>query len=407
MARVQPWTDSWATGLKHPARGEVVYRDPTLNKHRLVVKAQRKVFEIQMERPKAYGPRRTFVVQTGSVPGATIAEARTHALEAMTLIRDGKDPHGKAPAPGAPGTTLAMAFADYEARPGLKPGTLRNARHDYNRHLAHWATTPLKTLVENPREALDLHRKITQENGPSAADHALRFLRTIYRHAAKLDTSLPTDRHPCTAVEWHGDKTRQGASIPAALMPAWHTQLEALRAASPMRACFHMLCLRLGTRPGELAKATWADVDMERRILTLPETKTHLVEVPLPAQALPELAILEECRVLNRKADDYIFPASSKVGRISQLTEPKSTLSHTGNCGRHSHHSIGTILGIDELTLDVLEGRSLIKAGAGAGRGYVDRLALGPKLRAAQQSINDEIDRLFGTRRRKARARMP
>ena len=61
---------------------------------------------------------------------------------------------------------------------------------------------------------------------------------------------------------------------------------------------------------------------------------------------------------------------------------------------RHTHKTIGTVLGINELVLDVCEGRTLLKSGM-AGRGYIDRGELGPKVREAQQSINDRIDELF------------
>jgi hypothetical protein len=55
---------------------------------------------------------------------------------------------------------------------------------------------------------------------------------------------------------------------------------------------------------------------------------------------------------------------------------------------------LAALLGIPELVRDVLEGRSLLKAGL-AGRGYIERSELGPKVREAQQLINDEIDKLF------------
>ena len=39
-------------------------------------------------------------------------------------------------------------------------------------------------------------------------------------------------------------------------------------------------------------------------------------------------------------------------------------LSHSGNQMRHTHHTVGVLLGVDELILDVIEGRSLLKVGA-------------------------------------------
>lgn len=397
MARTAKWTDEWVLQLKHPETGENVYPDPTLNKFRLVVKKTKKVFELQSERPAEFGPRKTWVVQLGAAPACKVTEARKRAIDALALVALGLDPHAKKEARPVV-TTLGSAWTEYKTRAEIRPSTMRVYESSYRRKLAQWADTPLKLLLDNPAMARDEHRRITKIKGPSDANHAMRLLRSIYRYAACLDTSLSRVRHPCEAVEWHKEKKRQGAAIPAEKMPAWAAQIEAMREKSPLRASFAVLNLRLGTRPGELARAKWTDVDRQREVLVLPETKTELVEVPLTHQIITELERAQEAG-LGYPGNSHIFPARGKTGHLMQLTEPKMALSHSGNSGRHTHHTIGTLLGpqcgIDEMTLDVLEGRSLLKAGAGAGRGYIDRIELGPKIRAAQQKINDEIDRLF------------
>jgi len=240
--------------------------------------------------------------------------------------------------------------------------------------------------------ARDKHRSITASRGKRAANVTMALLRAVHRYAARLDTSLSFDRHPCTAVEFHDEKPRQGAAIPANEMARWFEQLEALRVKSPIRASYHALCLRLGARPGELAVRQWSDVDFDRRIITFPETKTHLVEIPLTEQCIAELNRLKETTRVLYSRSTHLFPA--RDGKcLSRYTELKNTLAYSGNCGRHSHHTIGVVLGIEELVLDTLEGRSLLKAGL-AGRGYIERSELGPKIRAAQQLINDRIDEL-------------
>jgi integrase len=396
MNRAMRWTDEWVQALEHPRQGERVYRDPTMARHRLVVKVRKKVFEVQAERPRHYGERKTWVVQVGEAPICKVHEARTKAIEVLSAIVQGGNPHPKAAGPAV--TLLGGAWAEYKARGDLRPSTLAVYEGSYENNLAHWADLPLKTLVEHPVMARDLHRQITGRGAPSEANHTLRLLRSIYRHAAKLDTSLSRVRHPCEAVEWHQEKKRVGAAIPAELMPAWAAQIEAMRSNRPIRASFQMLNLRLGTRPGELARAKWEDFDWQRNVLVLPETKTHLVEVPLTAQIREEFERVKEVGQGLFPGSPYVFRANSKTGYIRELMEQKTVLSHSGNSGRHTHHTIGTILGvqhgIDELVLDVLEGRTLLKSGL-AGRGYIDRSELGPKVRAAQERINDEIDRLF------------
>ncbi len=390
MARVQAWTDDWARRLPHPAIGEVIYPDPQVSGHRLVLRKTRKTYEVQRDRPIRFGPRRTFKVQTGDALTTSVEEARTKAIAALGQIAKGLDPHPKVEQPAV--TTLGSAWAEFKKRGDLRPRTLELYEYTYERCLKLWEAEPLATLAANPVMARNEHRAITEGRGARTANMAMSLLRTIHRHAAQLDTSLSFERHPCTAVEFHDEKPREGAAIPAGAVREWFAQLEKLRKVSPIRASFHVLCLRLGTRPGELAARKWSEVDFHRNILTLPETKTHLVEVPLTEQCVAELKHVRDAGRMLYPNSEFIFPARDGK-RLSRFTEQRNVLAYSGNCGRHSHHSLGTVLGVGEIVLDVLEGRSLLKAGL-AGRGYIDRGELGAEVRAAQQRINDRIDEL-------------
>jgi integrase len=391
MARIQPWTDDWARGLPHPPGGEVIHQDPRVSGHRLVLRKTRKTFEVQRDRPLRYGPRKTFKVQVGSVVTTTIEEARKKAIEVLAQVERGLDPRPQLEVPTV--TTLGSAWEEFKRRPDLRPSTRKLNEQTYNRCLKKWEGESLANLAAHPVMARDEHRAITEARGPRTANMAMSLLRAIHRHAAQLDTSLSFERHPCTAVDFHDEKPREGAAIPGQAMPQWSAQLEKLREVSPIRASFHMLCLRLGTRPGELAARKISDIDYGRKILTLPTTKTYLVEVPLTAQCLEELTRVRKSAQVLYPGSDYIFPARAD-GHLSRFTEPKDILAYSGNSGRHTHHTLAAVLDIPELVRDVLEGRSLLKAGL-AGRGYIERSELGPKVREAQQLINDKIDELF------------
>ena len=359
-----------------------------------------------MDAPRAHwvnGKRRTHVVVVGDVTDTTIEQSRERASITIGRIRRGEDPKGRSLEAE---TTLGAAWTKYLERTDLGRRTRTMYEGMYRRNLQKWAGVTLRTLVMTPTMALDEHRVITTRSGESEADHAMRLLRSIYLYAAKLDTSLPSDRNPCTALkgQWHGDKSRKEASIPREKMAAWGKQLDALRLKSPMRAAFQMLLLRLGCRPTELASASWWQVDFERKVFWIPEpesdadgAKEEPYEVPLTAQAIAEFEWLREnVRPLNRPGRDLIFPSRMSKrghGRLAQVYE--SRLSHSSYALRHTHHTIGTRLpGIKEIVLDLCEGRSIKKSGA-AGRGYIDTHELGPEIRAAQQSINDEIDNLL------------
>ncbi len=384
MAKIK-LTDESIAAAPYVAVGakEVVVPDPLLHRHRLTITATRKKFEIQAERPKKFGERKTFVRTIGTAPMMKVAEAREKATGMLARIDAGQEPEGHA-------STLGDAWERFKSRGDLRPRTLKVYEGAYNRCLSPWAATPLKTLSDNPTMAEDLHKKLTAERGPSEANHALELLRIIFRAQAKRDRTLVLGHHPCTSVQWNPTKPAD-AAIPSAMMPAWAVQLEKLRERNPLRAGFQFLCLRTGCRPGELSRAKFPDI--ERGVLVLPETKTHLVEVPLCPQIDAEIEKMRELRDSLWPSSPFIFPTGPDA-HLKRLTEPKDVLSHSGNSGRHSHHSIGTVLGISELVLDVLEGRTLLKSGM-AGRGYIDRSELGPNVRAAQVAINDRIDELL------------
>jgi len=399
MARIQAWTDEWVRQLPHPKSGETMFPDPQVSGHRLVVLKTRKVFEVQRDRPLRFGRRKTFKVQTGDALTTTVEEARTKAIATLGQIARGLNPNPLKEQ--AVATTLGSAWAEFKKRDDLGSKTRALYQDTYERCLQQWENETLANLAATPILARDKHRAITEERGPRTANVAMALLRSIHRYAAKLDTSLSFERHPSTAVAFHAEKPRQNAAIPAELMPSWFGQLQKLRAQSPLRALFQILGLRLGTRPGELAARTWTDVDLERKIITLTESKTGLYEAPLSTQCVAEL---EEARQVGKvlyPKSEFIFPARGN-GHLARFTEPKSILSHSGNQMRHSHHSLAILIGIDELILDVIEGRSLLKVGATgtastAGRGYLDRLALGPKAHKAQQAISDYIDCLLAS----------
>jgi len=396
----QPWTDDWIAALSHPKRGrcERVFNDPTLSGHRLIVKRNKKVFEV----------RQTFVVR---VADAVLERARKERGEIMSVVEEARrravallaniqsataltnhiTPSGTVP------VTLSRAWARFKERKDLGPRTRKLYNGVYRTHLEGWGEMTLRSLLMAPTMVRDKHNEISQR-GPDAADRAMKLLRTIYNHAARFDFDLPRDRNPCEAVEWHGDQKREGAVIPANMMPRWKRQVEAISIRNRIHAGFHMLCLRLGAQPGDLARARWRDVDWKRRVMAMPDTKSKPYEIPLTPQSLKELRMLRAVPAPNKDlAVDFIFPSphiGKNDGRFVSWLEPKVVLSHSGNCGRHTHHTIGVALEINELILDVLEGRSIMKAGL-PGRNYVDRGELGRTLRKAQEKINREIDRMF------------
>jgi integrase len=338
---------------------DYVVRDASLARFAVRVSKKHRTFLIQAERPARFGDRKTHVVRLGRHPMVTVAEARNKAVALLGRIDSGLEPEGNAVAPVVRQTTVGPAFVAFKEsmrRRECSERTIKEYDRWYRLHLSQWEDTPLLTLADRPSLAKEAHDVVTRNSGPVEANHAMRLLRAIHRHAAKADTKLSAEGHCCRAVEWNPEK-RADIAIPFAQMPKWWKQVLALREANPLRAAFHVLCVFTGMRPGELRAVRWSYLDLKKRVLRLPTSKTG-VEITVPL-TLPMVSELRRARDAGSKlypGSEFVFPADSASGHMERHTEPKTVLSHCGNSGRHTHRTVAAAIGIDELTSRLLLG---------------------------------------------------
>jgi integrase len=217
----------------------------------------------------------------------------------------------------------------------------------------------------------------------------------VHRHCAKTDTKLSTEGHPCRGVEWNVER-RRDLAIPFDEFPKWASQVEALRKTSPLRAAFNMLTVLTGCRPGELAAARWDYLDVEKRALIFPTSKTKTpITVPLSVEICRELRRARDAgRLLCKGATPWVFPAPRAAsGHVERWSEP--TLDYDGNSGRHTYRTVCAALGIDELTARLLLGHAL----SGISQGYITRSVLaGTSLRDAQRRVSRKVASLCAGR---------
>ena len=339
--------------------------------------------------------RKTFVVQVGDALGTGVEQARERANVIIGRIRRGEDPRDRPPGER---DDAWRRVGEVQAARRPEASHARDVRGALPANLEKWKDVTLRTLAMNPHLALDEHKAITERAGPSEADHAMRLLRSIYQQAKALDPSLPGIGilHRAEGLARRPQARRRGDSREGDADDGSgrsRSYARSCRCAQRSRCC---CCASAAARTSLLA-AEWPNVDLKRKVLWISDSKEEPYEVPLSPQAVSEFKNLREARALNRGDRDFVFP--SRVGKrghghLAQYTEPKDVLLRTSNALRHTHHTLGTRLGVKEIVLDVLEGRSILKSGA-AGRGYVDTHELGPELRKAQDIINQEIDRLF------------
>lgn len=94
---------------------------------------------------------------------------------------------------GAP--TLEVAMESYLARPKLRSETHKiSLRQQFELHLKDWLKLPLDEITKSM--AVDRHRAMAST--PSAANHALKYFRTVWNHARRIH-DLP--ECPTMAIE--------------------------------------------------------------------------------------------------------------------------------------------------------------------------------------------------------------
>jgi integrase len=223
---------------------------------------------------------------------------------------------------------------------------------------------------------------LTKDAGPVAANHAAKTLRAAYMGAAREDTSLPRDRHPCTSVEYNVEEARQvGITDWKAWRKAWD------KIPNPTRRAYHLFALLSGVRPGEGARVRWDGLSAKRRTLTIKKSKSGLdVTIPL---SLPLCRVL---RSLPRPRRGYVFPARGPKGHIVRFDS--DGLPVYANGLRHTYTSIAAAVGVDQLTIDMLTTHQP----RGMSQKYFLHMIVvsGPAMRKAQARISAEIIKRAG-----------
>ena len=377
MAKLVRWSDAWVSS-RRPAAGEAerVYPDPEVARHRLVVTRTLKKFEATAAARAARAEEDLNVFITGIFPDVDVEMSREKANVIIGRIRRGEDPRER---PAEKETTLGGAWERYKLRDDLKPRTLAMYEGHYRRNLEKWegplaSRTRPKTQHLRRRAQGDHRARRTVRGGPCHAPSTLDLL-PCGRRARPDATGRQGPQSPDCASgrgartgqsgsggSWHGDRKRTGAAI----QPEGDADMEAssrevrqgLAARSARRSM--SFCCASGADRMSPAAAEWPNVSTgSGKVLWISHSKEQPYEVPLSPQAVTEFKKLREARALNRGDRDFVFP--SRVGKrghghLAQYTEPKDVLLRTSNALRHTHHTLGTRLGIKEIVLDVMEG---------------------------------------------------
>jgi integrase len=346
----------------------------------------RKVSFVFFQQHRLKGTRSHTFEVLGEWPVMTVAAARVEAKIIAGRIASGTIKPSKRAA-----VTVEKAFAEYlkhlekqAAKRGKPPRWAYVAGKIASKvivpKLGKWS---LADLSNAPAVVRDWHVDITEEHGPTYANHAARLVRATYNRTAKLDRSLPV-RLPTSAVEFNDEEASQKA-LDFKHYRKWFAAWRMLQSA--VHRAYHLTALLCGARPGELSRVKWSDLKPSERCLVIGNAKAgNAISIPLSWPMVRALKIARDEARASGYNSEYIFPGTSQAAR--------DELPARGNMLRHAFKTLCTDLKVDDTLSHLLLGHAL----EGVSRKYIAKiiLASGQALRSEQARISRRIVALLG-----------
>jgi integrase len=324
------------------------------------------------------GRKQRFTI--GRHGDVTADQARKEAKRIVAELALGRDP-----APQNTNTKemtvkdLADLFLDQHVA-GLKP----NSRLDYERQLRLHILPVLGKLPAKAvarKDVLALHRKM--RDTPPAANHVVRVISAMYNFAK--DNEYLDVTNPASRVKLYKENKRETYLNPSQVERLWDVldDFPHQRIADLVR-----LLLLTGCRKGELLNLEWADVDLERGVLNLPDSKTGSKQVVLSPDAQ---AIFNGLGRANREG--YVWQGENGSIAGNALTwhweriRAQAGLDHVRlHDLRHSFASLAISAGVPLATIGGLLGHKDLKSTQRYA--HLDDPALRAGAAAVGQAIN-------------------
>ena len=347
----------------------------------------------------------------------TPEEARAAAKQVLASVSLGTDPAGDRRRQRDMPTLrdFAARFLLDEAAIKLKPRTVQNYRIYVGKHVVPAVgATKLDALTK--ADVSRLHSRIGQI-APVTANRVVQCISSLFRYAATCGL-LPHDHNPTRGIRKFRENRRErflttdelellGAAIREAETVGIPWQLNITRPTAkhipiknrrkkiaPQAAAALRLLIFTGARLREILHLRWEDIDWDRSLLFLPDSKTGQKTIVLNAPALAVLSALP-------RIGKYVV-AGDKAGTEHEkpradLQRPWAMIStRAGLSGvrihdlRHTHASIGASAGLGLAIIGKLLGHAHVST--------TQRYAhLGnDPLRRASERIGKDLARAMG-----------
>jgi integrase len=333
----------------------------------LLVRATGKATWTFRYRPRGGGARRR--VRLGEYPSVGLAEARRRADKQRGKVADGADPQGEIRAKRKAPTLSALIdrYLEEAVVPHKKAATL-SLYKTYLRNMIEPALGSRRAATITRNEVAELHRKLGSRT-PVSANRALVSLSGVFTYASKAGL-LPEGFNPARGVDKFKEEGRERylstdelARLGNALRTAeteglaWPDENRGLskherkpenrktKLTAHIVGAFHLL-LFTGCRLREILHLRWSEIDFERGLLLLPDSKSGRKAVVLNAAALQVLSTLP-------RVGEFVILGDDPKKPRADLKNPWDLIRYNAGIGnvrihdlRHTHASIGAGAGL-------------------------------------------------------------
>src|SRR5262245_3181311 len=238
----------------------------------------------------------------GSYPALGLKDARELGSKALRAVAEGRDPgREKIEARSAPVdsvNSVAAEFLERHVRRSNRPRTAKETERLLRRHvLPRWQGRIIRDVTR--RDILDVIDRIVDDGAPVVANRTLAVVKTLFNWCVARDILAisPAQGVKPPTVE----KARDRVLTDDELRLVWQA---ADKISYPFGPLVQLLVLT-GQRRDEVAKMRWGEIDLEKRLWTLPRERVKADrphEVPLSTAAI---AIL---KAVPRLADSpFVF----------------------------------------------------------------------------------------------------
>jgi len=259
-------------------------------------------------------------VKIGAFPEVTIEQARKSAMRKLNEEADGKNP-----AEAKREARAAMTFGDlftYYMTNHAKPHkrTWQKDQRLYDIHLKPWASRRLSQFKR--QDVVALHTRIGKTY-PTQANRVLALVSKLFNTASSAGYEGP---NPAKGIKRYREVQRE-RFMDENELPRFLKALD--EQDNPLLRDFFRVLLFTGGRRGNVVSMRWQDVDLKRKVWTIPadQFKTgQAVELPLVPAVVDILTRRKEDNQRRDEPSEYVFPNRRRDPRCPHLREPNGAL---------------------------------------------------------------------------------